>query len=950
MADFHFQRDTNRFFCLGLDLNRPVDSVKELHYPRLVNVRTYQIGRLEPRFGLTLIGNRMDGPVHSIRRLNVSRISTWTRVIGSGSKLNTGQTTFTEIDSGYSGDPLALVPYRPAESADPWMYVMDSQRQRKVNVASTLHQVGLPPPTTAPTVTRDRPCFKSLFTQPMSTAGWSITPPFVATFPGTVLRVGTTISEILYDTGNTGWCSIYPSSIANVGEGMDLLVNGSELVQVHDVRPGNSTSTTIANIKFVSGADGKCFIVLATNLTGVADNVLLSNTSDGTQARIEAVIQAEDESWSVICTTPAGSTWVNGDTVFLRPTIRTWTAGTFTAGNTLANTSLQFHCNNTADSPELGLTGHFWYSAQFGPPVDLTEIATGVHSGPDDYIHISMAFSDPQNVATVKVIFFCTPLISHDYFFKEFAPSDLIVSAPEVGGTGGAWGELRFKIADLLKAGNPTLQHVYSVQIDVTLNVPITSSPILGTEVSFGSIIMRGGFGPDTGVGSNYIYRYRARCSSTGVVSNWGPATRESFYLVREKAEIVAPAQYTLATEADYLDIQRKGGPIVIDDAGNAIWNTIGSVLNSAGPVTFTDKIPDDVAAVLASEDQIHYQLWPVLGAPVTGTTTSVCGPIVETGGGNPFNLAWAPQTPIQINGVFYTIYRVNSVTQLELFENAGNQTTVAWIVAEPVLQAQTFPCYWGPLAETFFGVGDPVNPQRLYWTNTGSADDTQLKNWKDITTPSEPLMNGVIYNGRSYVWSSERLFHLLPGGTDEAGNVTDWNPVEIPNGKGLFAKWCYTGLQTPAGLILYWLAREGIYRTDGGGPDSITDETMRPLFPNEGNLGERTNDYDPPNVVQAVAPYHRLAYTDDYLYYDYPDTSTVAGHIHYKQPSEALLDGVTLTDRVQVNLKEVIFRRQMSDSFAPSDSVTINLITRVLPAHPVDSFAPDDTVVIYLP
>src|SRR5512135_274033 len=141
MPDFKYQRDTNRFFCLGLDLNRPVDSVKELQWPRLKNVRTYQIGRIEPRPGLTLIGS-VSGPVHSIRRLNTPRTDDWTRVIGSGGNLSVGKAAFTQIDTGYSGDPLALVPYRPPQSPDPWMYVMDSDRQRKTDVDGTLHQVG----------------------------------------------------------------------------------------------------------------------------------------------------------------------------------------------------------------------------------------------------------------------------------------------------------------------------------------------------------------------------------------------------------------------------------------------------------------------------------------------------------------------------------------------------------------------------------------------------------------------------------------------------------------------------------------------------------------------------------------------------------------------------------------------------------------------------------------
>jgi hypothetical protein len=230
--------------------------------------------------------------------------------------------------------------------------------------------------------------------------------------------------------------------------------------------------------------------------------------------------------------------------------------------------------------------------------------------------------------------------------------------------------------------------------------------------------------------------------------------------------------------------------------------------------------------------------------------------------------------TQIEIAGVLYTIRAVYSTSALDLYESAAAAGAVTFRVPEPVLQAQPLPCFWGPIGNTFFACGDPTNPQRLYWTNLGSADDTSIVNWIDITTPSEPLMNGVLYNGRSYVWSSERFFQILPDKNDENGNPVSWTYVEVPNGKGLFGRWSFTGVQTPPGFILYFMAREGIYKTDGGAPVSITDEDMRPLFPNEGNLGVTVNGIAPPNVIAAQAANHRLAYIDDYLYYDYVDTT----------------------------------------------------------------------------
>src|SRR5690348_154610 len=110
MPEVKFDRDYSKLDCLGLDLNRPVDSVKPGKFPYMKNCRSFQAGRIEPRDGLTKIAQVVAGqsPVHSIRRLNDPLNNTYTRVIGAGTHLAYGQSTFTDLDSGYSGDPLAL--------------------------------------------------------------------------------------------------------------------------------------------------------------------------------------------------------------------------------------------------------------------------------------------------------------------------------------------------------------------------------------------------------------------------------------------------------------------------------------------------------------------------------------------------------------------------------------------------------------------------------------------------------------------------------------------------------------------------------------------------------------------------------------------------------------------------------------------------------------------------
>jgi hypothetical protein len=876
MADFKYQRDTNRFFALGMDLNRPGDGLKELKYRVLKNVRSYQTGRIEPRQGLTLIGI-VNGEVHSIRRLNNPRTNSWTRIIGSGTILSAGRDSFAAIDTGYSGDPLALVPYRPSQSPDPWMYVMDRLKQRKVDVSGNIHQIGMPAPTTPPVVTRQATYHKDIFSPNMSLTGWNNGPTFVATFPEANQNVNTSVSTVLYDSGSTGWCLIEPGIMNGISTGMHVAI-GTGTYVVRDAITGSTNYTDIASSELMS--DGVTQSVTFTTITnGLKPNSLLENVSKSEFVRVQAVVDGPSGDQCVIIEPP--TPWSVGDDVYIRDSFRIYTTVTIAPGTSITETSLSVYVNVTSDSTK-SYTG-WMNSPKFNPPLDLSKITDDISSTPDSYVAISMSLERPDDVDNIRVMFGCTDTNDPDeafntnYFFKVFTPSDLSGVAPEEDSAvttkssikEGA-STLRIKLAELLPVGSPSLKSIYYMRIEMTVRTPETEKEFPGSRIYFGSIYLAGTPGPDRGIfGVDYIYRYRARSTTTGVVSNWSPATVESYDLQGESVLVSAPSQYTLSAEADMIDFQRRGGSIPND------WYYIGSVANSSPVTTFTDEYSDDVVIANPSEGQDHYQLWPTIGVPTSGTVTSTSGVMVV---GTGFSTSWAPLTPILIDGTWYTIYQVYSETLLQLYENTGSLTAVTWEVPEPILQGQSMPCFWGPLQETMFACGDLNNPQRLYWTNIGEADATQLKNWIDITTPSEPLMNGVIYNGRSYVWSSGRFFQIIPAEQDENGVVTRWAYVEIPDGKGLWARWAFTNPQSIPGPVLYFLGKDAVYQTDGGTPSDVTAEDLRPLMPNEGNLGEDVNGIIAPNMIESLHAGFRLSYYDDYLYFDYPSATSGGG------------------------------------------------------------------------
>ena len=943
--DFKFERDQNRFLSLGMDLNRPIDKLKPQKQNLLKNVRaSHKFGMLKPRPGLAPLS--ITGS-HSIRRLNDPANYRGVRITGHSTALYVNGTS---VDTGYSGNPIALVPNRPPESPESWMYAADSHRMRKVNASSSVHQIGLPAPTAPPTVALAPNLTTAIYYKEIdngnATTSWAATTE-VSSVGASTARINTTVAGILYDTGTTGWCSVAPTSILNIGEGTDVRFDDAgadvEQVMVQSVHAGG-TSTTISAIIFDSGTAGVCSLVLAVPYPRIGVDSMLTNTSDGTYGHVLSVYTGKDGKQGIRATTPAGSTWVAGDTIRAIASFRCSTVYTQIATHTIKGTGVKATLSATAG------TGHITKDIS-GAPIDLTTIAAGIPANKDDYIHISFQISNPLLLTQGRIMFDVTNQLTpanafkSDYYYKTFRPGDLSASAvagaivtelsaaqreelrnqieqsniynstvgsitpdlayqathsspgaveawvqqqygmamtydeilayaaarpldysgtPEeynyvTGGQlslGSTWMELEFKISELTRVGTNVGADLSSVSY-IRLEFMVEAGAL---TIDFHSLGIRGGHGPDSGrgiEGSPYIYRYRARCTSTGVVSNWSPASRNTLYARRQLNNVAAPSQYTSATEADVLEFQRLGGVI-------AGWHYVGQVANSASPVTFVDNVPDDIATVNSTEGQVNFQPWPIIGLPTSGTAATTVGTTVTIPvGGTAFNTAWAPGTRIEINDQVYTIYQIINTLRLELFESAGINTAVAWRVIEPIITSQSLYAFWGPLNGTMFACGDPINPQRLYFTDP-NREGGKESNWIDITSPSEPLMNGVIYNGRAYVFSSERLFQL------QMGQAT-WEAIEIPNGKGLWAKWCFTGFQGQPGPYICFLSKDGIYLTDGGPAQSMTEADMNPLFPNEGSAtGSSFNEVLTPRMDSQVSNHLRMAYYDGHLYFDY--------------------------------------------------------------------------------
>lgn len=932
MPEMKFERDTQRFDCLGLDLNRPVDSVKPSKFPYLKNCRSFLAGRIEPRDGITKIDQVVSGQtgVHSCRRLNDPFDNTWKRIIGTGTHLALGQSTFTDIDSGYSGDPLALIPWRPKSSPEPFMYVADRSRMRKVTVESDLHTIGFPAPSGEPAVALNAPKYK-VVDELNVTTGWTAGGDAAA--PSQLdYRTDTTITYILYDAGSTGWACVVPASMVGIGPGCRLSIfdvghTDDDTATVQSTFPG-SAATTISRILYDSGSTGLCSMVLSTPVPQGFYDALIRNTTQSLNARIVSVHLGPDGTTSIRALTTG--TWVAGDSVQILNSFRIYLNHTHPAGDTIRISNVRSVFTKSSGIATLTKTS----------ALDLSTIATGVTAQPSDYMHISIAVTDPSAITEIKVLLdvdSSTNDFTKNYFWKSFRANDITPAAtntaslastiqtvvsrqimerpnatpeevaaaapppvidpatgedvyqyadytsvnpvtgltfqqtvsfvnPQTGqpidisqqiSAGIGWVELIFPLSELIRVGSDqsrTLANVAAIRITAIISASVT--------LDASSWWIGGGYGPDASspTATAYHYRYRARNILTNVPSNWSPPSRYLLTPIRQQIA-VAPTQYTppsgttLAATDFVLDIERYGGEVTE-------WHYIGVTDNVSSPL-FEDAMADDIAGAQPIIGMDNYQPWPVLGTPVSGTTSSVAGVAVHDSGSN-FNTSWAPGTRIFINDTAFTIYSVPTTSLLWLTENAGSLGAVKWNIPEPTILAQPLPVLW-EWDGTFFACGDPINPGRLYYSNPDSETTTPT-NYLDLTSPSEPLMNGLQYNTRSYVFSSEAFIQIL-----KTGNPNDpYRHEHIPNGKGLFSRWAVTLHPSP---VICFGAKDGINLTVGGSPVALTDADLYELFPNEGNIGIAVNGINAPNIVSANATKLRLEYYDEYLYFDYLDT-----------------------------------------------------------------------------
>lgn len=1007
-----FQRQEPRFFCKGVCLNAPQDACPDGKYPILRNARSYQQGTLQARLGLTAIANGAlgAGAIHSITRLNDPTpfaAAAFFRVFGAGAVIRAGNTTYPQIDTGYSGNPLSFVTAAPVGAPNPYVYVGDSSRMRKFDVNGHLYPIGIAAPLAAPSgVVGSLPIgyvFKAGTGPAFIAAGTA------AGAVATLNRINTTIAQIIYDSGATGNCSVVPTSFAGINANCIINYNGVESLPVFQVCV-KVASTTIASIIYDAGTTGLCTIQPAASLgtgqvevpqvsdylgrlgdyasparlqqmfpnlrgwwSGVATGVdtqitqqlqaqsgmgglppqidpgavashtirqvdfpvnCLVTLAGAETVRILSVALGPDGVLSFRCSTTG--TRSAGDSIVGVASYRTFTNNNYVAGNTLQDVAYTNVLTPPAGPPPQTVGG-VQSPGGFTVVNNMGQIV-GRATQPDDDLHLSVRVSDLSTVQGIRVyldVDATTNDYTRNYYMYEWRSSDLITAlqsanaapvdtvqalrpdvitneilnqsnpaitgalyAPgmspgqmalpggsvqiplptqsglgtamttvsdQLGGGNSQWLDLTAKISQLTRVGNDpsrTFQDVVAVEVLVEFT---GSNPI---TVDYDSLWISGGFGPDIGaLGVPYTYCYRYRSTITGAKSNPSPATRAGFQLRRQNVALTGVQ--SADPQVDVVDWFRIGGTL-------PRMTYVGTTAN-ANPPTFTDVYRDVDIDGGDPLEYTYFQPWATTDKQRTGTVTVAGNAVRQTGGTDAFSTSWAPGTPIIINGRVYTLYaQPSSPTLLFTNENVGSGTGLTYTVPQPTLLSQNLPGYWGPTPGdyTTFACGDPNNPGGLYYTIANDPDRTSDQHMVMVTSGSDPLQNGCIWDDIPFVFSTANLYQIQSDGRG------GWVGNKTPCGRGLWTRWAFTA-SSPRGI--YFLAKDGIYLTPGGGPAvSITDADLYPLFPHDGIPAVAVNGFNPPDMTQVTRL--RLSYVNGWLYFDYLDTAAASKTLAYRE------------------------------------------------------------------
>lgn len=923
--------------CKGMSFGNRVDLLPEGKFQFLQNIRTFSEGiiRSRPTVNIQAIITPNSGDlVHSFKTIIDESISNFARFAGAGTKLNYGLGTgapLAQIATGFSGKPLSIIDFRPEESISPYVYIADESKMVKASSGGTISPFGLSSPANGPNIAIDKPSRKviDLFNA-ASIANWIVvTGSAVAGVVNN--RINTTITAILLDDAAVPcFCSIVPATFTpSIQEGTIVTISSTEDCYVEKVQKAVIASgvATVSKIIYDAGATGLCTITtsIAINDLGL-DSVLKLNATEF--VRVIEVIESLNNSTTFRCKTVG--TIAAGNSIEGFASFRTFTTLAHIAGDVLFADAMK----SVISASGVSSVGRVFNS-------DFTN-TTDRGLDENDLFHLSLQLSDPSKITEVQIqLDINDNTFTKDYLYKSISPNFLTSSANQTQPTiavqqqivqreelrnnynnlrrnlyqhvdrnsnyGGAdyenpvfweggitpftnvpnqlelgqnqWTELIIPLKDFIRFGsaaNLGLKDIKAIRVTVNSSAAVDlylDSMWIGGGFNLDSITTDGKINPYT-----WIYCYEE--AATRSRSAWSPPNRTGLFISRGRVKLLA----TISSELSAIDRiiwARFGG-------NNNDFRIVGRQFNDG--TFFYDEFSDSIIAqndgIAPSEVWKNRKPFTVLDKQRSGTCTVIGNKIIGLTG-DVFNTNWGRGSQIIVDNIPTSLYTFpTDTTHLEIEKDLGPKTNVKWYMPEPRLVGQPLPVIFGTFGQgetglIIFGVGDKNAAGTVYWLNGNEPDLMHEENSLEITSPAEPLMNGIIYDGVPFIWTTERSYMLIPSFID--GELT-FNARENANSTGLFARW---GI-CQGGDFIYYISTNGIEKVQGvGNPQSITDRDLQQLFPHAGynvlnmtyTLPDGTVIY-PPDFSKPDEMW--LFYANKFLWFRFIDTNNQQRYLVY--------------------------------------------------------------------
>ena len=941
------ERNGKRFILTGgMNLVKPPDLLTEGEYCYLQNVRRQLNGRISGRPTSSSALFTLPSAPNTIVRMNDTSpngpVAGYVHLIGT--KIAPAHIPIppvpaslycdgTEAASGFSGDPLAILPFGPNQSVQPWAYVGDSSQS--VTIAATGQSC-----TGMVKVRSDGLTYKTGIEEPQvpPVVGTSSTQTTgIDTLPNTAMpwtnRLGQNVN---WNYGGTETdSSTDPIIIATpiAGSTLTLAVTGTATVNGATHAPGDSGPNTSGYpglyllgggpAKIVLGAftDGSGNVIASSGnpSAGYIYNVGAAATFTVPQGAVQLQVGVDSQGGHFAANAP-GSFTVN------------WTLLTPVVTNNLSTFGIvtAYIWDNT-QSGDGGSAGadYDWKNPSDGgsaiaETADTAAVVTTNNSLLIDYPTPGNDLQAPEwttlnsdGTVAGAVQLYSAPLYTNQRFSEFHANLVGAFYVPKAGaynffidnmyvvmfGVGGGATSSNGS-GDYLGTTNPFYGQTMTVisglplmavcnwagsnQTQVTVTFPFAG--VYPFELDWAYWYQDEGrnprqFGvlasptpgasvanipPLAGFRVNSQYWCKYRSSATGAQSNESPG---SVIQVSPTLANSVSSPWSPDPQVDKVDYYRQ-------DQGLANPTYVATGPNDNAVMGgFNTPIVDTLTDLAVAANQImqtdDFEPFPSIDTPKAGIVNVVGGTITWVSG-DQFDERWLPGTLILIGSptqIAYSLYqRPISATQMYIPEMPSGNGLV-YNIAQPILAQQPMPSMWGPDAFGYMhACGDPNQAGAYLWTKAYNPDSAPDTNRLLLTSPSEPLMGGDLINGISMVFSPLRAWLMYPNFADAQATTegTTGTPWTPVLSVTTRGLFIRNCLCSLGGKGIVFRAVDGICITAGGGEKSLTDEQLFNLFPHEGLT---------PQPV-TIGPYtvyppndgdpQTLSYQNGYIYYDY--------------------------------------------------------------------------------